>query len=99
MRQLNRRWRKKNRPTDVLSFAPSDLPTGAVKVWGDVILCPSYIRTEARRRGIAFREELLRVTIHGMLHLFGYDHATVRDERRMFGIQERALTRVLSRSV
>lgn len=99
MRKLNREWRGKNRPTDVLSFAPPSVPMHAPHSWGDIVLCPSYIRSEARRRGIPFREELLRVTIHGMLHLFGHDHATARDERRMFGLQERALTRVLPRNV
>ncbi len=84
MRKLNARYRQCDRPTDVLSFA-------AEERWGDILLAPTYIRASASERKIAEREELLRVTIHGLLHLFGYDHATRREEKRMFGIQERAL--------
>ena len=97
MRSLNRTWRKKDRSTDVLSFAPSDGPraSNAPHDWGDIVVSPSFVRTESRRRRIAFREELLRVIIHGMLHLMGHDHATIREERVMFGMQERALKRTL----
>lgn len=93
MRKLNRRWRGKRTSTDVLSFAPaaSSLPKSAPKQWGDLIVSPTFVRRDADRRDITFREELLRVTIHGMLHLFGYDHVTRTDEKRMFGLQERVL--------
>jgi probable rRNA maturation factor len=80
-----------------LSFAPADiaLPRRVPKQWGDLIVSSDFVRRDADRRGIAFREELLRVTIHGMLHLFGYDHATRADEKRMFGLQERIVQEVM----
>jgi len=97
MRKMNKRWRRKDRATDVLSFAPPTVPTtrSTPRQWGDIFVSPAFVRAEAQRRGIAFREELLRVIVHGMLHLFGYDHATEREETKMFGIQERILTSAL----
>jgi len=95
MRTLNRRWRKKNRTTDVLSFAPPALPTirTGEHHWGDIVVSPVTVRGEARRRSIEFREEVLRVIAHGMLHLFGFDHATESDEAEMFLLQERTVER------
>ena len=98
IRKLNRKWRKIDRPTDVLSFAPAaeEVSTGSKeKVWGDLFLAPAYIRHEAETRKILFEEELLRNVIHGMLHLFGYDHATPVDESRMFGIQEKVISKIV----
>ena len=98
IQKLNRKWRKINRPTDVLSFAPTEdggSLTGPERVWGDLFLAPAYIRHEAESRKITFEEELLRNVVHGMLHLFGYDHATPVDESRMFGIQERVIRKMI----
>jgi probable rRNA maturation factor len=66
------------------------------RYWGDIFIAPVYVRKESERRAISFHEELLRVMIHGMLHLMGYDHATKREEREMFGLQEHALHRVIN---
>lgn len=97
IRALNRRWRKIDRATDVLSFPPAMRMQHAARVewnWGDMFLAPAYIRFEAAREQSDFRTELLRVTIHGTLHLLGYDHATRSQERRMFKLQDRILSRV-----
>lgn len=91
MRTLNRRYRRRDRPTDVLSFSAKD-------PWGDIILAPAYIRSSARARRIPFREEFFRVSVHGLLHLFGFDHATKKDEKRMFGLQERVVGKLVARS-
>ncbi len=97
IRSLNRRFRGSDTPTDVLSFAPAAFPIRRKqsKDWGEIFLAPAYIRTSARTQRIPFREEFCRVTIHGMLHLFGYHHATKTEERRMFRMQERALKTVV----
>lgn len=96
---LNKRYRKKDRPTDVLSFSSREggLPTDLSMItssWGDVVVCPSYAKTESSRRCIALQEELVRLITHGVLHLAGYDHATVQDERTMFRLQERVVEEV-----
>lgn len=96
MTALNRRWRGKNRPTDVLSFAPARLPgRPGEREWGDIVIDPTFVRHEARRRGIGVPEEVVRVAVHGMLHLFGYDHATEREELKMFTLQERVVAEAL----
>ena len=97
MTQLNRLYRHKNKSTDVLSFLPAEgLPRKGDKDWGDIFISPAYVRGEAKRRGILFKEEVLRMTVHGMLHLLGYDHVTDAQETRMFGLQEKALARALN---
>jgi probable rRNA maturation factor len=87
---LNARWKGVDRPTDVLAFA-LDHPDGGLT--GDVYICPAVATREAAQRGIARREELLRLVIHGVLHVLGYDHP--EDERRtrsaMWRRQERYL--------
>ncbi len=96
MRRLNRQYRQKDRPTDVLSFEAEALEERREGYMGDLLVCPAYAATEARRRGLHPKEELLRLVIHGTLHLAGYDHATLADEARMFALQERCLTRILT---
>lgn len=88
IKRLNRVYRGKNNVTDVLSFgSPTSL--------GDLAVCASFAKQEARRRGISPREECLRLLAHGALHLAGWDHETERDEAAMFKKQERAVSRVL----
>ncbi|MDO8599267.1 MAG: rRNA maturation RNase YbeY [bacterium] len=55
---------------------------------GEIVLCPAYVRQQAKRAGEPFRRELTRVLVHGTLHLLGHDHATPRDAERMFALQE-----------
>lgn len=91
---LNVRYRHKDRPTDVLSFSSreADLPKALQSLsvsWGDVVVCPAYAKQEAKRRGLPLQEELIRLIVHGVLHLAGYDHATDADELKMFRLQER----------
>ena len=96
MRVYNMRYRKKDRPTDVLSFeASADMKRESPEYLGDLLLCPAYAAHEADRRGISHEEELARLVIHGVLHLVGYDHATATDEARMFAKQEACLERFL----
>lgn len=95
MRVLNRQYRKKDRPTDVLSFESVDPEEKREGYLGDLVICPEYAKAEAKRRGLSAAEEILRLVIHGTLHLAGYDHATQSDEEKMFGVQERTLSRIL----
>lgn len=71
MRALNREWQAHDEPTDVLSFA---LPGPAGVVTGDVYICPSVARVHAREHDVPVREELIRLVVHGTLHVLGYDH-------------------------
>lgn len=71
IRQLNAAWKRADRPTDVLAF-PLPLPDGSLQ--GDVYICRAVAAGEAKKRGIPLGEELLRLVIHGTLHVLGYDH-------------------------
>lgn len=69
IKELNRKYRKKNKATDVLSFSYGET--------GEIILCPPVIRKNAKKYGLPFKEELSRITIHGLLHLLGYGHQKI----------------------
>lgn len=94
IRDLNAAWLDREGPTDVVAF---DLGTGA-SVLGDVYLCPE-LALEAVERGEAAsaREELVRLVIHGTLHVLGHEHpeGPERWESPMFELQERLVERVL----
>ena len=72
MKELNKKYRRKNRETDVLSF-PGEKE-------GEVIICPSVVKKNAKNFGSSFKSELVRILIHGILHLLGYDHEKSKKE-------------------
>ncbi|MDZ7780121.1 MAG: rRNA maturation RNase YbeY [Gemmatimonadota bacterium] len=97
IRELNREHLGRNRPTDVLAFALDDA-TGLV---GDVYLGFDQARRQAEQHGAPLTEELVRLTIHGTLHVLGYDHPDGDDryDSPMFGRQERILDGMRDRGV
>ncbi len=75
-RRLNRRWRGKDRATNVLSF-PAGLPVGvALPLLGDLVICAPVVAREAAEQGKTPAAHWAHLTVHGTLHLLGYDHAT-----------------------
>ena len=100
IRKLNRRYRGEDRATDVLSFALSEGEAAGGKTvgdpFGDVVISVPTARRQAREYGAALREELVRLAIHGTLHLCGYDHETPGQARRMFRVSRRVEKQVLS---
>lgn len=90
MRALNRDWRGKDRPTDVLAFAQREgevAPAldGAPPLLGDVVVSTATAARQARRRGHALEREIETLVVHGILHLLGYDHErSPAEARRMF---------------
>ena len=86
MRELNRRYHAVDAPTDVLAF---DL--GGDGLLGDVYVCWDVASRAAREHGVALDEELVRLAIHGTLHLLGHDHSEGpdRESEPMFLLQER----------
>lgn len=85
MRSLNRLWRKKDRPTDVLSF-----PSGEPGFLGDLVIDVPYAARQANARGHSETRELQILLAHGLLHLLGHDHET--DDGTMFRLQRRCVT-------
>ena len=93
MRRLNRRHKKHDRPTDVLSF-PLGMPDG--RLVGDIYVCRAVAAVQAKDAGISLREELVRIVVHGVLHVLGHDHPERNRERSvMWRRQERYVTRIL----
>lgn len=87
-RDLNRRWRGKDRPTNVLSFPASAAVRAAgarrgAEPLGDLVVCASVVRAEARAQGKTLRAHWAHLIVHGALHLAGYDHERDVDARRM----------------
>lgn len=95
IKELNRKYRKKNKPTDVLSFEEINEPIISKKnksFLGEVIICPAEVGKNAKEFKSDFRVELARILVHGVLHLLGYDHERGRAERKkMESIQEKIL--------
>ena len=101
--ELNAKWMDKTGPTDVLAFPMDELRPGLVNedpeegVLGDVMLCPSVAERQAAEArdnghtGYTTTDEIDLLTVHGILHLLGYDHAEPDQEHEMFGLQRRLL--------
>jgi probable rRNA maturation factor len=95
--QLNEQWMDKEGPTDVLAFPMDELRPGLVAeepeegVLGDLVLCPAVAERQATEAGHPTKDEVELLTVHGILHLLGYDHAEPEEHREMFGLQDRLL--------
>jgi probable rRNA maturation factor len=85
-RKLNRSWRGKDKPTNVLSFpyiGGSQAPLGGARELGDLVLCAPVIAAEARDQGKPLASHWAHMVVHGVLHVLGYDHVKSRDAERM----------------
>jgi probable rRNA maturation factor len=90
MRTLNRRFRRVDRPTDVLSFPSLEESSSSSSPFlGDLVIDVPYAARQARRRGHAVAWEVRILLAHGLLHLLGYDHET--DDGTMFRLQRRLI--------
>ena len=91
MSKLNRDYRAKEGPTNVLSF-PSDLPTDLeLPLLGDIVICAPVVRTEAAQQHKSLRAHWAHMTIHGTLHLLGYDHIEDYQAAAMEALETRIL--------
>lgn len=93
IQEINRDYRQKDKVTDVISFAfeeEEDIFEGmdVPRVLGDIIICTDVAIEQAEQYGHSFERELGFLTLHGFLHLLGYDHMTEEDEKVMFGRQK-----------
>jgi probable rRNA maturation factor len=89
---LNRQWRGKDKPTNVLSFPAGDSPIEAdVEFLGDIALALETVREESADEGKVFEHHLTHLLVHGFLHLCGYDHETGEDDAEEMETLERAI--------
>jgi probable rRNA maturation factor len=101
--ELNAKWMEKEGPTDVLAFPMDELRPGKVTeepeegVLGDLVLCPAVAIRQAEdavaggQTGYTAIAELDMLSVHGILHLLGYDHAEPEEHTEMFALQARLL--------
>ncbi len=92
--ELNKTYRNIDRATDVISFALEDDETFVktdYRVLGDIYICLDKAKEQAIEYGHSFKREICFLSIHGLLHLLGYDHMNPEDEKVMFGLQEKIL--------
>ncbi|GAA4107894.1 rRNA maturation RNase YbeY [Nocardioides fonticola] len=92
--ELNEQWMEKEGPTDVLAFPMDELRPGLLDeepeegVLGDLVLCPAVAEKQGEAAGHGVEAEIELLTVHGILHLLGYDHAEPEEHREMFGLQD-----------
>jgi probable rRNA maturation factor len=99
MADLHMRWMDLPGPTDVMSFPMDELEPGGRPdapepgpgMLGDIVLCPEFAAEQAAAAGHSLGHELALLTIHGVLHLLGYDHAEPDEEKEMLDLQQRLL--------
>lgn len=88
---LNREWRDKDKPTNVLSFPDGDEGENGVIHLGDVIMAYETVAKEAEEQKITVEDHLTHLLIHGSLHLLGYDHENDADAETMESLETRLL--------
>jgi len=95
IQRLNKKYLGGNSPTDVLSFPSleNNCDTGNIYL-GDVVLAYPYINDQALSLGVPFKNELVLLLIHGILHLLGYNHGTPEMKTNMWRIQERTFEQI-----
>ncbi|WP_102263632.1 rRNA maturation RNase YbeY [Mesobacillus jeotgali] len=99
IQEINREYRDKDRPTDVISFALEEMGEGELeivgdgipRILGDIIISIPKAREQAEEYNHSFMRELGFLAVHGLLHLLGYDHINEQDEKEMFDRQKEIL--------
>lgn len=91
VQNLNKDWRKLDKPTNVLSFAANEGGGPLVPMLGDIILARQTIEREALEQGKAFDDHLAHLLIHGFLHLLGYDHINDQEADEMEALEIKIL--------
>ena len=96
MSALHLRWMQEDGPTDVLAFPMDEVkPNSATlgpAMLGDIALCPIYANQNALKVNSSLQDELELLTVHGVLHLLGYDHMKADEKEVMFALQDKYLT-------
>jgi len=90
-RGFNRHYRGKDYATNVLSFPYEPLPQERSRLLGDLVICSPVVQREAAEQGKALNDHYAHLTVHGVLHLLGYDHETEDEAEIMEGIERRVL--------
>lgn len=90
MEELHKKWMELPGTTDVMSFPMDELKPNDPEpgILGDIVISPIVARAQAEKAGHSFEHEVKILAAHGLLHLLGYDHQELEDEKVMFALQE-----------
>ncbi|MSP43668.1 MAG: rRNA maturation RNase YbeY [Alphaproteobacteria bacterium] len=94
VRELNRTWRNRDQPTNVLSFPAEDEDDHGPRLLGDVVLAYETIEREALASGTPMLDHVTHLVIHGTLHLLGFDHKTEQEAGEMEALEATLLARL-----
>lgn len=90
IKKINKKFRHKNKPTDVLSFLINEK-----QYLGEIIICPEVVKENAKKYKTTVKQEMMKVFIHGILHLLGYEHEKTKKEAEiMEKKQEKYLSKI-----
>ena len=90
IKELNKRFRNKNKPTDILSF-PSEKKFNIKKssYLGDIVISYEFMNKSKSLNNLEFKDKVIKIFIHGFLHLLGYDHIKLNDFKKMLVEEEK----------
>ena len=88
IKEINKKYRNKDVPTDVLSFGFSEVSGNYSEELGEIMICPAQVEENAKKYGLKYQDELKRVLIHGILHILGYDHEKSEEEAKLMREKE-----------
>ena len=90
IKKLNRKFRSKNKPTDVLSF-PSEKRLNIKKIHylGDIVISYDFMNKPKKLKNLEFKDKVIKIFIHGFLHLLGHDHIKLKDFKKMLKEEEK----------
>ena len=94
IRELNRLWRGFDKPTNVLSFPSPDTQPGPARILGDIAISYETAAREAAAEDKSFGDHIAHLSVHGFLHLLGYDHESDDDAEEMEGLERAILARI-----
>jgi len=93
-RSLNARYRRKDKPTNVLSFSGAGMSPDGVNYLGELVICAPVVAHEAAVQGKARESHWAHMTVHGVLHLLGFDHERASDAGKMIAREVQILDRL-----
>ena len=83
MKKVNKKYRKKDKPTDVISVELMDNKFNCNQNWlGEILICQKVVYQNSKKYGVTKKEEMIKVFIHGLLHVLGYDHENSEDQAK-----------------
>ncbi len=94
VRKLNKQFRGKDKPTNVLSFPESPIPNPQSPYLGDIVLARQTVEREAKEQGKTVRAHATHLLVHGMLHLLGHDHMRAKEAQAMENLEIKILKKL-----